>query len=82
MTGHIDPTAAAGRALMLRGIKGTVVMLNLLRFRAVADYSATPDLAPAQPISGADAYDLYVAHCPCWRAAVARCCSTVMAARC
>ena len=37
-------------------------MLNLLRLRAVADYSATPDLAPARPISGAAAYDLYIAH--------------------
>ena len=37
-------------------------MLNLLRFRAVADYSATPALAPPSPISGADAYELYIAH--------------------
>lgn len=68
MTGHIDPTAAAGRALMLRGLKGPVVMLNLLRFRAVADYSRAPDLAPAQLISGAAAYDLYVAHTLPWLA--------------
>ena len=68
MTGHIDPTAAAGRALMLRGLTGPVVMLNLLRFRAVADYSAAPDIAPAQPISGAAAYDLYVAHTLPWLA--------------
>lgn len=34
-------------------------MLNLLRFREVADYSASPDLAPDAPISGADAYGLY-----------------------
>jgi hypothetical protein len=37
-------------------------MLNLLRFRAVADYSASPELAPPQPITGAAAYYLYVAH--------------------
>lgn len=37
-------------------------MLNLLRFRAVADYSATPELAPHSPISGAEAYDRYIAH--------------------
>jgi hypothetical protein len=37
-------------------------MLNLLRFRAVADYSATPSLMPLAPISGAEAYARYVAH--------------------
>src|SRR4051812_12433119 len=37
-------------------------MLNLLRFRRVADYSATPQLAPKQPISGVEAYRLYVEH--------------------
>ena len=37
-------------------------MLNLLRFRTVADYAATPELAPAEPISGAEAFAQYVAH--------------------
>lgn len=37
-------------------------MLNLLRFRDVADYAATPDLAPADPISGEAAYELYMEH--------------------
>jgi hypothetical protein len=37
-------------------------MLNLLRFRTVADYSATPELRGDTPISGAEAYDLYIAH--------------------
>ena len=37
-------------------------MLNLLRLRAVADYAASPELAPDAPISGAEAYDRYVAH--------------------
>ena len=27
-------------------------MLNLLRFRAVADYSTTPELTPGRPITG------------------------------
>jgi hypothetical protein len=47
---------------MMRAIAGPVVMLNLLRFRDVADYSATPDLAPAEPISGEEAYRLYMEH--------------------
>jgi hypothetical protein len=38
-------------------IEGGLVMLNLLRFREVADYSANPELAPAAPISGAEAFD-------------------------
>ena len=37
-------------------------MLNLLRFRRIADYSATPHLAPEKPISGTEAYRLYVEH--------------------
>jgi len=37
-------------------------MLNLLRFRAVADYSASPKLAPPEPVSGAVAFERYIAH--------------------
>ena len=37
-------------------------MLNLLRFRPIADYSTTPELAPASPISGEGAYRLYMKH--------------------
>ena len=37
-------------------------MLNLLRFRQQADYTAAPDLAPPSPISGSEAYDRYVRH--------------------
>lgn len=59
---YLEPTQESGRALFVRGIPGPVVMLNLLRFRAVADYSANPELAPASPISGEAAYRLYMAH--------------------
>lgn len=62
MTTYLEPTQESGRALVARAIAGEVVMLNLLRFRAVADYSATPELAPETPISGAEAYDRYMAH--------------------
>ena len=37
-------------------------MLNLMRFRSVADYSAAPEMAPASPITGEAAYKLYVDH--------------------
>ena len=59
---YLEPTQDSGRALYLRGISGPVTMLNLLRFREVADYSTHPWLAPREPISGREAYDRYVAH--------------------
>ena len=59
---YLDPTQEQGRALFMRGIAGPVVMLNLLRFRKVADYSAFPHLAPAAPIAGAEAFRRYIAH--------------------
>jgi len=59
---YLEPTRESGRALLMRGIAGPVVMLNLLRFRAIADYSASPELAPSLPISGAAAFDRYVMH--------------------
>jgi hypothetical protein len=59
---YLEPTQAAGRALFERHIAGPVVMLNLIRLREIADYSAHPALAPTQPISGRAAYERYVAH--------------------
>lgn len=59
---HLDPTDAAAIALFSRPHTGSVVMLNLLRFRETADYSHVPELAPGQPISGAEAYARYTAH--------------------
>lgn len=55
-----DPTEAQAVSLLSRGIEGPVVMLNLLRFREVADYAASPELAPEVPITGEAAFDLYV----------------------
>lgn len=62
MTAYLEPTQEAGRALFQRGLAGPVTMLNLLRFRAIADYAANPELAPPAPISGAAAFERYVAH--------------------
>jgi hypothetical protein len=59
---YLEPSQASGRALMHRAIQGPIVMLNLLRFRTVADYSHSPHLAAENPISGAEAYDRYIAH--------------------
>jgi hypothetical protein len=73
MTSYFEPTQEAGRAFFQRGIAGPVVMLNLLRFRRMADYAANPELAPPAPIGGAEAFERYVAHtCRISRVAAAR----------
>ncbi len=59
---YLEPTQEAGRVLVQRGLTGPIVMLNLLRLKDVADYSAHPDLAPAGTISGAEAFDRYIDH--------------------
>ena len=59
---YLMPTKEAGRKFIMRSIQGSVVMLNLLRFRDTADYSDSPDLMPVAPISGKQAYQLYVEH--------------------
>ena len=59
---HLEPTQEAGRLFFSRNVQGPVVMLNLMRFRSVADYSAAPEMAPASPISGEAAYKLYGPH--------------------
>ena len=55
----VEPTAAQLSTLDGLDQDQPIVMLNLLRFRAVADYAEHPDLAPTEPISGADAYQRY-----------------------
>jgi uncharacterized protein (DUF1330 family) len=62
MQTYLEPTQESGRAFFMRGMTGRVVMLNLLRYRALADYSATPQLAPATPVTGEAAYRLYMEH--------------------
>lgn len=62
MTAYLGVTEAAAVALMRRGLQGPVVMLNLLRFRDVADYAASPGIAPPGRISGEAAYRLNMDH--------------------
>jgi len=59
---YLSPTQEAGRDFIMRQIKGPVYMLNLLRFKKTADYSASTALKPEQPISGREAYQLYIDH--------------------
>jgi len=49
---YLDPTDDDARRLFQRGIEGPLLMLNLLRFREIADYGDFPDLASIEPISG------------------------------
>ena len=76
MPAYLEPTEESGRAFFLRGMPGGVVMLNLLRFRAAADYSATPELAPNPPFQG----KMPIAFTCCtpfriWSAPEGSCCS-------
>lgn len=59
---YLNPSEESAELFFGRGITGPVSMLNLLRFRDEADYSAFPELAPPTPISGSAAYDRYVCH--------------------
>jgi hypothetical protein len=59
---YLEVSQEAGAALFSRNITGPVTMLNLLRFRDVADYSANPELIPPAPISGAEAFQIYIDH--------------------
>lgn len=58
----LEPTQESGAGLFRRNISGEVVMLNMLRLRETADYSASPELAPEAPISGRAALQKYIDH--------------------
>ncbi len=58
----LEPSHEAAVSFFSRPPAGRVVMLNLLRFRPIADYAASPELAPPAPISGREAYGKYMAH--------------------
>lgn len=57
---YLTPTDEAAKHLFTKSIQGELVMLNLLRFKALADYSKFPDIAPHKPISGKQAYQTYI----------------------
>ena len=59
---YLAPSDDAARAFFSRPPSGPVVMLNLLRFRPWADYSADPELAPSGAITGEGAYGKYMEH--------------------
>ncbi len=57
---YLDATQEAGKQFFLSHPEGPVVMLNLLRFREVADYTDVIELKPLRDISGREAYSLYM----------------------
>jgi len=56
---YLETNEASVIKLLRQNPRGPVVMLNLLRFRAIADYSQYPALAPDREISGHRAYQHY-----------------------
>lgn len=59
---YLEVSQESGAELFSRNIEGPVMMLNLLQFRDVADYSANPELMPPEPISGEEAFQKYIDH--------------------
>ncbi len=59
---YLEASQAAGKAFYMRQIQGPITMLNLLRYREIADYSQHQDLAPSEPVSGQLAYQAYMKH--------------------
>lgn len=59
---YLEVSQEAGAAFFSKKIDGEIIMLNLLRFRDVADYSHNPELMPDKPISGEEAYRKYIEH--------------------
>ncbi|UAY52921.1 DUF1330 domain-containing protein [Ferruginibacter albus] len=57
---YLHPTYEAGKALFNKNIKGAIINLNLIKLKETADYSTTPHLDPGKPISGLEAYNLYI----------------------
>lgn len=61
MKNYLDATPEAAKRFYqnFHG-KGKVIMLNLLRFRPLADYTGLDPLKPQTEISGVEAYQLYI----------------------
>ncbi|NIF07139.1 DUF1330 domain-containing protein [Chryseobacterium sp. Tr-659] len=57
---YLSPDFEAGKHLFMKNIQGSIINMNLIRFRQEADYSEHPDLEPSEKISGRDAYFTYI----------------------
>lgn len=61
-TRYLEVDEAAAARLFAAAPEGAITMLNLVKLREVADYTAAPELSPPQPISGREAFERYIAH--------------------
>lgn len=59
-TNYLNPTNESAKQLFSKNIQGEIIMLNLLRFKEIADYSNFPEIAPQEAISGKEAYEIYI----------------------
>ena len=57
---YIKVTGDAGQRFFSRELESPIVMLNLLQFKEIADYSESPLLKPNEQLSGFEAYRLYM----------------------
>ena len=63
MENYIKATQESGKQFYMDfHNKGKIVMLNLLKFKAFADYQGNEHLAPKRKVSGEQAYQLYMKH--------------------
>lgn len=63
MERYLEATPDAGKEFYRNfHQKGKIVMLNLLRYRQIADYSKLEEIKPEEKVSGEKAYELYLSH--------------------
>ncbi|WP_299675242.1 DUF1330 domain-containing protein [uncultured Tenacibaculum sp.] len=67
MRRYVEVTQESGKEFFKNyQSKGRIVMLNLLKFKDVADYTDLETIKPDKEISGKEAYELYMTHTlPC-----------------
>lgn len=57
---HLTPAPENLGAFVQRGLSGSVTMLNLMRFRDVADYPAASNTGGQEGVTGTSAYGRYI----------------------
>lgn len=61
MKNYIETDFEKGKNFFLKNRgKGPIKMLNLLKFKSIADYSEFPSIAPKNEITGEEAYKIYM----------------------